>query len=518
VSGPSNPIVVAPTGLSIAELGLSRRAERGTISTEVVVIGTGAGGAVAGTALSKKHKVLFLEAGGAYPRSEFQKKDWLWAFEHLYQRRGAQLSSGGNVRIAVMSGRAVGGSTVINSAICFRPPEERLREWQAITGAAHLAPDAMRPFVDDIWRRIGVVQTHLGVGRRHNDLLRIGVERLGGVRHAWMDRNTPGCVGCGACNIGCPAGGKASVDRAILPEAVTRGALVHTHASAEHIVIEGGRATRVLCHVLGDDGSVVGELEVKADLVIVAGSALRSPVLLKKSGIGGPEAGNHLAVHSALGVFAMFPDPVNMWNGATQGYYAHAPDHPDALVETSNLGADQLFALYARAGHGGLDVISKMKNIALAGGMIRDPQTGRVTVGSDGDMRFSYDVTEKHLEAFRAGMRLTARAYFAAGATSVSPTIGDLRFYATEAEALGAIDAVRSPEDLVGVYGSHPQGSCRMGPRDGKNRGVVDENARVHGTENVYVMDGSIFPTTLGVNPQVTIMSLASMLSARLIA
>lgn len=509
----SLPIVVAPTAPSVAEIGAVTPAPLGELSTEIVVIGTGAGGAVAGCELAKKHRVLFLEQGGAYPRKELQRKSFLWSSEHLYARRGAQLSSGGNVRFAIISGATVGGSTVLNSAIAFKPPDHRLKEWAAVVGDERLQPDAMRPFVDEMWARIGVMPTHAGIGRKNNDALRIGMERLSlreETRHGWMDRNAPGCVGCGACHLGCPSGGKASMDRAVLPEAVQRGAVIHSRVRADHIVVEGGRATRVECTVMDDDGAVRGALVVKADLVVVAGSALRSPVLLKKSGLGGSEVGKHLAAHAACGVFAEFPEPIDMWNGVPQGYWAEVPGRDDVLLEVANVGPDQLFAFFARAGKGGLEAVKRLRHIAMAGPMTRDPQTGVVSVGRDGDLSFTYEVTDAHLEKWRAGMALGARAYFAAGATRVALSIGDLEFYDSEADALRAIDRVRAPSDMLAAYGSHPQGTCRMGA-------VVDADGRVNGTDNVYVMDGSIFPTTLGVNPQVTIMSLALALSRRLV-
>jgi choline dehydrogenase-like flavoprotein len=283
---------------------------------------------------------------------------------------------------------------------------------------------------------------------------------------------------------------------------------------ADHIVVENGRATRVACTVLDEHGAPKGALTVKADLVVVAGSALRSPVLLKKSGLGGAEVGHHLAVHPGLAVYGDFDEPINMWSGVTQGYYAHVPAAaglPDALVEVANVGPDQIFGLLARAGSGGLDNVKRMKNIAMAGTMIRDPQTGRVDVASDGDMQFSYVVTEQHLAGWRAGSKLIASAYFQAGAKRVLPGTGDPEWFTTEKAAHDAIDRMRAPEDILTPYGSHPQATCRMGT-------VVDKNGRAAGADNVYVMDGSIFPTTLGVNPQVTIMSLALALSRRLIA
>ncbi len=507
--------LIAPTAPSIGDIGAFRTGTPGDISTDVVVIGTGAGGAVAGTALSARHKVLFLEAGQAYPKSAYQKKSFVWSSEHLYSRKGAQLSRG-NVRMTVLSGSTVGGSTVLNSAICFRPPEHRLNEWSDIVCDPRLLAEPMRPYVDAMWQRVGVTATHAGIGRGNNAVLKRGMERLGVAQHGWIDRSAPACVGCGACHLGCPSGGKASVDRAILPEAIGRGAEILTRVRARHISMEAGTAKRIDCDVLNEAGEVVGELVVRANLVIVAASALRSPILLARSGVGGPHVGKHLAIHPAMGVLGDFPEPVQMWNGVTQGYYAHTPEHEDALVEVANAGPDQIFALVARAGDGGLGAVARLKHLAMAGTMIRDQQTGAVDVSQD-ELSFRYDTVPHHFEAWRAGSRLLVRAYFAAGALRVAPLVGDGRFVDNESEALRIVDAMAAPEDLMGPYGSHPQGTCRMGPKDGEHAGVVDENGRVHGTNNVYVMDGSIFPTTLGVNPQITIMALALALATRLL-
>jgi choline dehydrogenase-like flavoprotein len=203
-----------------------------------------------------------------------------------------------------------------------------------------------------------------------------------------------------------------------------------------------------------------------------------------------------------------------MWNGVPQGYYAHCPEDPRALVESANFGPDQAFALFGRAGN--LADAARMAHYAMAGTMIRDDATGVVTSGEGGAPDISYEVTPGDLDAWRAGTRLVVRAYFAAGARRVAPAIGDLRFYDDEASALAAVETLRGPGDVAQPYGSHPHGTCRMGPKDGPHRGVVDVDAQVHGTPGLYVMDGSIFPTTLGVNPQVTIMAIATMLARRL--
>lgn len=528
MSDAENAPVFAPTSPSVARHARCRPASellgKGRPRAEVVVVGTGAGGAVAGAELQRAgHRVLFLEAGGAFDTKDFRRRSLLWSTSRMYASRGVQVSVGEPV-ILIPSGRGVGGSTLINSGICFRPPDERLVEWSARTGDERLLPEAMRPFVDEIWRRIGVMRTHPGIGRRHNMLFREGLERLG-VEHAWMDRNAPGCIGCGICHLGCPSGGKASVDKAILPEALHHGAEVRTRARVEGILIEGGRARGVEVAVLDDDDRPLGLLRVDADLVILAGSALGTPLILEASGVERPGLGEHLALHPGAGAVAEFDEPVIMWDGIPQGYWGRCPDDERVLLETITVGPAELFGLFGRAGSAGLRMAERFRFFAMGGGMLRDEANGRVSLSGDkapGQVsegfspKIRYRVSARDLESMKAAMRAVTRAYFLAGARRVCPLIHPLVFYEREADALRAIDAVTAVTDLAHVHASHPHGTCRMGPKEGPYAGVVDADGNVHGIEGLYVMDGSIFPTTLGVNPQVTIMSLSLALARRL--
>ncbi len=512
VVGPVAPSVAYADGVSVAKAG--------TISTEVVVIGTGAGGAVAGTELAKAgKKVLFLEAGGAYDQRDFRKRSLAWATTHMFSGRGAQASRGSPTMV-VTSGRVVGGSTVLNSGICFRPPDRRLDEWVDHTGAEFWKPSNFAPFVDEIWKRLLVLPTHEGIGRRNNRLFLDGIEKLGIAGH-WMDRNAPGCVGCGVCHLGCPSGGKASVDKSILPEALNHGANILTRARAERLIVEGGRVTGVVCSVVDDDNEdAVGTLTVKADVVIVAGSGLGSPLILQASGLGGPECGQHLAVHPGFAVFGEFNEPVVMWDGVPQGAWAHCPDDEDALLETATVGPGELFALFGRAGD--LSTVQRLAHLSMAGAMIRDEGEGSVVIddGDPGHLRpkLTVTLTPRDLEKMRHGGKTLVRAWFAAGAKAVVPGVSRTRFCTSEQEGLDAVDELVSPSMLAQAYASHPHGTCRMGPKEGPHRGVVDVDGSVHGVKNLYVMDGSIFPTTLGVNPQITIMATALALSRRLAA
>jgi choline dehydrogenase-like flavoprotein len=514
----AEPLIrIAPGAKSIAPR--CERAQPGTITCDVVVVGTGAGGAVAGSEFARAgRRVVFLEVGGAFARGDFAKRSMAWSLTRVWASKGTQTSSSMPVML-VPSGRAVGGSTVLNSAICFRPPHQRLHEWQQLTGSSVWDPKYLDPVVDEIWERVGVAPTHAAIGRRNNLLFAQGCEALR-YKHAWMDRNAPGCVGCGVCLLGCPSGGKASVDKAILPEAVDNGARILTRARVRDVIIEGGRATGVVAEIIDPDTEQpTGELIVKAEIVIVAGGALFSPLVLERSGIKNAHLGEHLAIHPGIGVFGEFKEPVVMWDGVPQGYYAYAPNDDRALLETANVGPGELFSLLVKAGD--FEMMHRLKHLALAGAMIRDSGNGSVRLDDDNGVvrpRFSIHLNDRDLLAFRNGAKAIVRAWFAAGAKAVAPGVQPVRFCNTEAEAFDQIEELTTMERLGQPYGSHPHGTCRMGPKDGPNAGVVDADGQVHGVRRLFVMDGSVFPTTLGVNPQITIMSTAASLARRALA
>jgi choline dehydrogenase-like flavoprotein len=516
---PPNQMLVAPTAPSVgnntARVRPAADVATSDLSCEVLVIGTGAGGAAAGTELAKAgKKVLFLEAGGAYFKKHFQSRKLTWTLRHVYQNKGLQLALG-KTPILLVAGRCVGGSTVLNSGIAFKPPKERLEEYARLTGDDAWSPEAMAPFVDEIWTRVGVFPTPPNIGRRNNALLQLGLERLG-FPNAPMDRNAPGCVGCGVCHMGCPSGGKASVDRSLLPEAINHGAEILTHCEVRSLLMEGGAAKGAIAEIRDPEtDELIREVTVRADRVLVAGSAVRSPLLLMEAGLGGPEVGKHLAIHPGVGAFGDFEEPVQMWNGVPQGYYGHDPEQPSVTFETANMGPGEVHTLLGGPGVQGADRALGYKHLACGGSMLRDDGIGTVS----GDPRapsIRYNLSDRDVAELRRATKTLVRLYFAAGARQVAPFVHPLRFYDNEAEALEAIDRVKVSTDFARVHGSHPHGTCRMGPETGESRGVCGPDGHVWGAKELYVVDGSVFPTTLGVNPQISIMAFALQIARRM--
>ncbi len=253
--------------------------------------------------------------------------------------------------------------------------------------------------------------------------------------------------------------------------------------------------------------------------MVLAGSAFGTPLILAKSGAATESGGHHLSIHPASAAVAEFEEPVQMWDGVPQGYWGKVKGDDRFIIESANVGAAELYGLFGRAGNAGAEIAKRFPYWAMGGAMIRDSGEGRVELAEDERgprASVSYDLTEADLSALKDGLKATTRAYFAAGAKKVCPLVHPAVFYEREADALAAVDRVSRGSDFAHVHASHPHGSCRMSPSP--QTGAVDQDGKVHGVEALYVMDGSLFPSTLGVNPQVTIMSLVMALTRRILS
>ena len=221
-----------------------------TETYDVVIVGSGPGGLTSAAVLVEQGlSVLVVEAGSFWPRGSF-KRNQSWALQHLYQDRGARVAFG-NAFIPLMSGRGVGGGTIVNSGICFRAPDWVLDEWQRDQGMTHW--DDRESLYDEVEKMIGVVPTAANIAGKNSEIARRGFSNMSGVEHDYMPRNAPGCVGCGTCQTGCPTGGKASADLNWLPRALKQGVKVHADSRVDKILMDGSRAIGVSGHIIDPD-------------------------------------------------------------------------------------------------------------------------------------------------------------------------------------------------------------------------------------------------------------------------
>ena len=431
-------------------------------SVGAVVVGSGAGGAVAAFELARQGiDVLVLEEGGwfteaTYGDSTAERMANMYRFGEEMLARGTDSDRA----IPVLTGRAVGGSTVINSGSCFRLPNDIVAEWG-------LDPVEMAALFEEIEDVISVqpVPDHL-VGR-NGVIARRGAEALGWANGP-IRRNISGCQGTGLCTFGCPTGAKQAMHKSYLPRAAALGARVAARC----------RVTSVSEGRVQAEWTESGEpLEVEANVVVLAAGPIHTPRLLIEAGMGPPDhVGRHLRIQPAAGAVARFDEEVEVEGepNTLQAWYV------DEFRTSHGVVLESTSLLPQTAG-----VLPGWRSHALLGVLCRDVGEGSVRPAENGGARVSYDLHPDDEDRLRFGLQRAADVLEAAGATEVLPQ-GDLR---------------------LSAY--HPVGTARLGD-------VCGDDGRVHGTSTVHVADASLLPAAPGVNPQLTVMALAARAARRM--
>jgi choline dehydrogenase-like flavoprotein len=499
--------------------GASLATAASSASFDYVIIGSGAAGATAARVLVETGaSVAIVEEGPKITPDRFSDAVWP-ALRDLYRDMGGQTARGRGL-IRVMQGSCLGGSTVVNSAIAWRMPEVVWRGWDSEHGLGGAIPyGELERGWETIERELPVQPTPTAVWGQNSHLLAGAANRLD-VRSGPTHRYVTGCRGSARCQLGCPHSAKRSMLETYLPYVAERGATIVTSARAEHVLIEQGRAVGVIVRPRERHGSVRGKptfmLHART-AVLVAASAIQTPGVLARSGVRSPHLGAHFQAHPGALVIGVFDRPVNVWSGATQGYnvYHHLHDYR-CKIETLSLPPEIIFAQLPGVGGEWLAEIARAGHLATWGVVLRAHAEGSVRrsrLSGGTDIRF--DLEPRDVVNLRRGLRFAAELLFEAGAREVIPGIHGLP---TRLRSPDQVRLIESGPDDAASYAltmSHLFGTARMSLRPGD--GVVGPEFSVHGLRGLYVVDSSVFPSNLGVNPQHTIMAVA-MHAARRIA
>lgn len=486
------------------------------IEADVCVVGAGAGGSAAALALAEAGLRVALVEEGRHVRPADFKPDSAHALTQLYQGRGAR-SVRGNVVMLLPGGRGVGGSTLINSAICFRTPPEVLAHWRDDFGCERLTDVDCERWFDRLWASLGVTVNPVAVQRNNNLIFKEGAEALG-LDGSFLARSAPGCVGCGICQYGCPSGGKSSTDRTLLVEALATGNLgIYADCRATGVETQGDRVVAITGRTLDPvTRKSAGTFRVRAEHFVLSGGPIGSPLFLLRNGLAdSSHCGRHLVVHPTAPVLARFSQEIRPWSGVTQGYYVDRWSE-GFLLQTYTVTPDQYYmTLPGAAGAESLELMKDLAHLASAGALVHDEDSeGQVRMTPAGpDLTYHFGDGDK--KRLIDGLRLCAEVFFAAGALEVFPgRVGAPRV----SGVAGITEALPYdvPASHLFMYASHPMGTCRMG--DDPAASVIDPEGRVWGWKNLRVADASTFPTSLGVNPQITTMAMGLMVGEAIAA
>ena len=474
---------------------------------DVLIIGSGPGGSMAAMTLAEAgYHVILIEKGRAMVQ-KLMPKTIRTAVRDWYAEAGFRTTKG-NTPIPVAGGEGMGGGTLVNSALCFQTPKTSLAHWNELSDGAFSDTASYYVTQQEILRLMKVESTPEWLLSGNDKAHKEGALKLG-----WQEgnipRNTPGCVGCARCNLGCPSGGKQSTDKEMLPRAAAAGAEIMLGCMATEIKEHSGGVT--IKGQLLDLRTPIGVFSIKASHLIMSTGAIVTPSLLLESGFGdtNPNIGTGLHLQPVANIFGLMPEAVES-RGATQGHYVDQFVDDNILLESNPILAGAFFQTFPIYGREAQSLMKSANRFISTGSLVRDTSEGTIRKPSKGSAQIHYDLNELDRSRLIKGLRYGAEIWLnGAGAERIVPALFGTDWCNTLEEA----HALLSPDLDVGrlsLYSSHPQASCRVGR-------ACDETGKVNGTSRIYVMDSSALPSNVGRNPQISIMTVARTLAERFV-
>ncbi len=496
------------------------------LSCDVCIVGTGAGGAVTAAVLAEAGlSVVMIEEGGYYTSNDFTMRE-RDVTARLYQEGGTRATK--DLAISVLQGKTVGGTTVVNWTTSFRTPEDVLQTWRDKYAVKGFAYADLVPHYEAIEKRLAIAKVPESSLNANNKKLFDGCKAMG-----WevdtLRRNVYACMQTGFCGLGCPVNAKRSMLVTMVPDAIDAGAKLVFRARAERLESKGNAIDSLTATLLDAEGiAPTGKkLTVKAKRFVASGGAINSPALLLRSGIDdGGRVGARTFVHPVVGSGGIYDEEIHSDHGAPQSaashHFAHRGDDVGFFLEAAPYYPSLSAGVFP--GFGAEHLAAEMRwkysatHVAIAiDGFHDDVIGGRVTLRASGAPLLDYPIPPKIWNAFRFAQKRLAEMQFASGAKEVVTLHDPAVHMKSKSDIDHAIDAAAYDVGRVAVFTAHLMGGCMMG--DDASRSIVrSEDLRHHRIENLYVIDGSVFPTSLGVNPQESIYGLARLMASRLAA
>jgi choline dehydrogenase-like flavoprotein len=471
------------------------------VECDVVVVGTGAGGAVVGRELAEAGlAVVFVEEGRYFERSDFTGR--AFDMQQKLYRRGGSTFSIGNVGIPIPLGQTVGGTTTVNSGTCYRTPDRVLLEWQRDLGLMELGPEQLGPYFERVEAVLGVAQAKPELMGGNGRVIARGCDALGFTRHGPLKRNAPDCDGQGVCCFGCPTDAKRSTNVSYVPLALKAGAELFTSAKMTRVIVERGKAVGIEAKSGGQT------LTVRARTVVIACGSIMTPLVLGQQNLANRsgQLGKNLSIHPACGALAEFDEQIMPWKGIPQGYAIEELHEEGILFEGAMVPLEMTLTVTNLIGPELVRLAESFDHVASFGFLVEDSSRGSVSaIGGQPVIRYWLD--DKDVSHIKRGLDVLAQIYFAAGAKKVHTPISGFDILESPDDLAKLRRAKISARDLdLSAY--HPLGTARMGIDPAHS--VVDQDHQCHDTRGLYIVDGASVPSSLGVNPQVTIMAMAT--------
>ncbi|TGK11715.1 FAD-binding protein [Leptospira fletcheri] len=496
------------------------------VKTDAVVIGSGSGGAVAAATLAKAGwKVLLIEEGSYFTPAKFTGDEFI-SQARLYRDAGFIVSE--EQTISILQGKTVGGSTTVNWQTSLYPPHYVTDEWQKRFGWKGYGRDEMEGIISEVHERLGVHEVPGNLINANNGVLMKGGKSLG-LHPEVLRNNNRGCIGLGRCGLGCPINAKQSAFLTWIPDAIEAGAVVVPNMRAKYV--QDGAIKTVVAEFAPDayekaPDEIIRKMTIQAPVVIVSAGAIEGPALLQRSGIGNDWVGRNLKLHPTTTNFAIFDEKINMFSGPPQSAVIKDGHNQNNTgygfwLEVAPFRPTLASSLVPFYGANQFEVMKKFPHMSAGIVLVRDGADGEANSSvqwSLGRRKVYFELTPTDGKNLLKGIKMLAEVQAAAGAKSIIFPFPDIQ-EPVKVDKNSKFDWVleKSIEPgRIAVGSAHPHGSLQAA--DSSEKGAVNLDFELYGHKNIYVIDASVFPTGLSVNPQITTMSVSLRASRALAA
>lgn len=479
-------------------------------NVDVCVIGSGAAGAIIAAKLAEHGRsVVLLEKGGYYDAEDMNQRE-VDMMPLLWKNGGANFTD--DLRIPIAQGQCLGGSTVINDAVCFKTPQIVREQWR--TMGVSISDERWEKAIDEVWNGIYVGKVKSEELNENNLMLKRACETRG-YKSSENHRNSKDCMRCGFCHLGCHYETKQDMLQTYIRRAVRDTDIrIYCNCAAERIPHSNGVVEGVEGVFIDRGGMAKYKIRVNAKVVVVSAGVIASSQILMKNRIADGQVGKGLSLHPASILLGKFKQQINAYNGIPMAYTCHEFGVTNGvkdggfLIESIFIPIFQ-FAIGLPSFLGEhAQFMQDFTHYSMAGVMIRDDSNGTITLSESGNAKVHYALSQGDIKDLAKGVQILAEMWFDIGAERVICGHSDVIRLDSKADIPKLVNAVETNPDGLQLASAHPQGGNRMGEDPSKS--VVDSNFKVHGLNNLYVCDASVFPTSVGVNPQITVMALAT--------
>jgi len=487
------------------------------LSCDTVIVGSGAGGSVVASVLAQKGESVIVVEKGSYLKPNETTQQEMPMIRKLYERQGTLASEDGGM--SIFAGSCIGGGTTVNWAGSFRTPDYVLHEW----ATEHNNPQ----FLDKAYQEnFKIIENRTKVNSSYpkhnlqNKALKNGSENLG-FKVKTIPRNIANSNNAefynrqGFMGFGDPYHHKQSGVITFLKDACDNNAKLLCDTEVSSIVIKNDIAIGV--NILQNNNGQAKSSFIRAKRVVVAAGAVHTPALLMRSGLQHPQLGKNLYLHPVMAVMGKYNAKSYPWFGPMMSIvndsFTQLTGNYGFKIETPPVHPAMMsLSVPWQNGEAFKNEMLNVSDFASFLILCRDKYGGNIKLSKRKQPLVHYNLHQFDLQHLLKGLEESCKIHYAAGANEIGILHNNFEKY-VRAEGNLADYIKRNLKkkwkpNFFPLFSAHQMGTCRMGGN--RKKSPTKPNGEFWGVKNLFIADGSLFPSASGANPMLSIQALAN--------